>query len=1073
MRKTLLSVVGLLVVVTLLMAPLQGSVKAQTTVPPQPERQYEELPQEVIDAFADGMTVDEFLAQNKGPIPMALWDLTDKKIAVVIEMGAPALLSNLMASGKTPESAPAFTQQNYSAQLMKAQDPLVSKIATVGGNVISRYTKVYNGVLAMVPGKEINALRGMAGVKAIHNAPLYEPTLAASVPLIQADDVWAATPGYDGTGVTIAVIDTGIDYTHAALGGAGTVTAYADNDPDVIEAGSFPTAKVIGGYDFAGTNYDAGGDTDEQLIPVPDDDPLDEGGHGTHVASTAAGMGVEGVIGKGVAPAASLYAFKVFGAEGSTNLVVDALERAMDPNGDGDLSDRVDVINMSLGSSWGVADPNDPEQVAVDLISQMGTVVVISSGNSGNASYVTGAPGVADSAITVAASTTGYVTMPVVKYNNDTQMAPYQTGNSFTTAITAPLVDVDRLDGDTPVLDENDDPLDFATGELCFPSLITDATALEGKIALVQRGICSFAEKIQNADDLGALGVIIYNDGRPEAEEFFGMNTVPATLPAGSTVHSIGLALKAFHNTTVTVGPDSVVKIVPFDAADKVASFSSRGPRAYDSKLKPEITAPGVAIYAAAMGTGSDGVSYDGTSMAAPHVSGVAALMKQAHPDWTVEQIKAAMMNTADDLNATDTKGYQVIPRTGAGRVNAFSSVNTTSIATGDADLVSLSWGTIEFDAGFANYIVPEAKQIRLQNLAETDRTYDIAVNFTSTSAGVDLQIASSVTVPQGGMVALPITLTLHPSMVFNNTLEESYGFITFTPTDGGNIVRVPFYFIQRPYNTLTELSSTKTVSADGVTPAVIDFAISGSTVSNLYPTTLVGIDPNEPEILDRGDLRAVGMRYSGTWDEGNELDMVFANWGAVHTPQNVFSETDVYLDVDRDGVPDYVLFNYNAAKLKDANDNDDQWIVLAYDLKNALFDLASPVYAYADFDSGVMAWWLFDKSVGLSDTNSRFDYAIYSYDGTGAEDEGPAGTFDMLQDPYISDLSAVNSMPPVDGAVIQLSVYMNSGAGYLTAKPLGVLLADFNGQPGTGQAYVIHLDATGIPTIYLPLIGR
>ncbi|TLM97357.1 hypothetical protein FDZ73_25160, partial [bacterium] len=186
MRKTLLTVVGLMVVMAMLLAPMQSSVKAQTTIPPQTEREHEKLPQEVIDAFSNGMSVEEFLAQNKGPIPMALWDLTDQKVAVVIEMDAPALISKLLADDKTPSAA----QRSYIAELLKAQEPLTAKIAAVGGTVISHYTKVYNGVLALVPAKELNGLRSLPGVKAIHNAPKYEPTLTASIPLIQADDVW-------------------------------------------------------------------------------------------------------------------------------------------------------------------------------------------------------------------------------------------------------------------------------------------------------------------------------------------------------------------------------------------------------------------------------------------------------------------------------------------------------------------------------------------------------------------------------------------------------------------------------------------------------------------------------------------------------------------------------------------------------------------------------------------------------------------------------------------------------------------------------------------------------------------
>ena len=132
-------------------------------------------------------------------------------------------------------------------------------------------------------------------------------------------------------------------------------------------------------------------------VPQPDPDPIDygpDGGHGTHVAGTAAGIGVAGSVGAGVAPGASLYALKVFGDDGgSTNLTSLAIEWAMDPNGDGDMSDHLDVINMSLGAPFG--NPNDPSAISSQNAAELGIVVVASAGNEGTTPYVTGAPAVA------------------------------------------------------------------------------------------------------------------------------------------------------------------------------------------------------------------------------------------------------------------------------------------------------------------------------------------------------------------------------------------------------------------------------------------------------------------------------------------------------------------------------------------------------------------------------------------------------------------------------------------------------------------------------------------------------
>ena len=684
-------------------------------------------------------------------------------------MESPSLIAS-MTSGNALAPMSSSVQKAYVNSLMQAQAPLVAQIKAHQGTILGQYTKAYNGVLALIPGTQLKALRSMAGVKAIHRAPKNTIELQNSVPLIRADQVWTASPtGYTGDGVTIAIIDTGIDYTHEAFGGTG---GYATNDPDIIEPGSFPTAKVIGGYDFAGTNYDA--DTDP--VPVPDADPLDEVDHGTHVASTAAGMEVTDgptvLVGSGVAPDASLYALKVFGAEGTTNLVINALEWAVDPNQDGDVSDHVDVINMSLGSTFGPASDADPEVVAVDNLSSLGVIVVCSSGNSGNDSYVTGTPGASSSAISVAASTTGFITFPSVSYNSGADSLPYNPGNPFETATTATLVDVDTVDGS-------------GIGELCSTADVTPVDALAGKIALVIRGTCSFSTKIDNADTLGAVGVLIFNhaDG---GDTYVSMATGATTLPAGFMTNSDGITLRGFNNTEVTVGPDTDVTSTVFGSPDTVASFSSRGPRGYDSKLKPEITAPGVAIYAALMGSTSYGTSLDGTSMASPHVAGTAALVRQAHPDWTVEEVKAAIMSTAVDLDPSDTDGYKIVPRTGAGRVDAYNSVFTDSIAIGDPDLVSLSYGVIEVGANTTSYVVPEAKQICLENKSMDAKNYDVAVEFSDAGMlGATIGIASTVAVPAGSTVAVPVSLTLDPTLLpldFDANHEEYYGFITFTP---------------------------------------------------------------------------------------------------------------------------------------------------------------------------------------------------------------------------------------------------------------------------------------------------
>lgn len=486
-----------------------------------------------------------------------------------------------------------------------------------------------------------------------------------------------------------------------------------------------------------------------------------------------------------------------------------------------------------------------------------------------------------------------------------------------------------------------------------------------------------------------------------------------------------------------------------------------------------------MAIFAAAMGSGAAGVSMNGTSMAAPHVAGVAALMKQAHPDWTVEQIKAAMMSTADDLNSASAVSYRVVPRTGAGRVNAFNSVFTKTIVTGDPKLVSLSWGVVKYGVQDPNYLVPEVKMVRVQNLGATDETYNISVLFTDgqPDAGANLDLPPSVTVAAGGTGYVPVTLTLHPFVQKFKALEEYYGFVVFTPQSGGAAVRVPFYFVPRPYNTLSELpGGNKVVPINGTDPAIIPFEVKGSIASSLMAWTLVGIDQNDFDVADRGDLRAVGMDYLGPDDptDPNNPDQVFgvafSTWGDAHTPQPYFSEVDLYLDIDQDGVDDFVLFNHNYGKLSGSDDNN-TWVVAIVSLSQGWLDLATPYSIYADYNSGIMEWILLDSWSYLNaDGDSHINYSTFSFDGANGVDVGPAGRYDYLNSPFVYGFTEPK---PAGGTTDMFGIFMGSRAGYMYAKPLGAMVVDYNGKPGYGQSYIFHLSTEALPAIFLPYIGN
>ncbi len=1064
-------VVALALVLSLTFVPT-SSVTAQDTTPP---RQFKEVPQEIKDLFEGGIPIEEFLAMHNGPIPFALQDYAETEVTVIVEMTQPSLAAKMVADKKLPSTMSPLIQAQYVNTLELAQKPVLDKVLAAQGKILGQFTKSYNGLMVRVSGKDLAAIRALPGVKAVHRAPEYVINMDVSVPLIGADYVQEDL-GFTGEGVTIAVIDSGIDYTHASFGGAGTAAAYAANDPDVIEPGSFPTAKVIGGWDFAGTGYDAGGDYGSP-VPVPDPDPLDEGGHGSHVASTAAGLEVPGKIGTGVAPEASLYALKVFGAEGSTNLTMNAIEWAMDPNGDGDIADHVDVINMSLGSSFGPADPNDPDIIASNNAVAIGIIVVASSGNAGDSSYITGSPAAASGNISVAASTTGSAKLPFVK--SGATEVPYLPANSFTSTALMTLVDVDLVDGTGTDVDET---TGTDNGTLCndadsgAPPVLTAQNALTGKLALIMRSGCSFEEKLTNAAGFGAIGAIIYN--HDPAGDYISMAVGTATLPAGFALNAGGLTLKGFHNLEVAVGPDTNVK--RFDSvlpADYVADFSSRGPRGTDSMLKPEITAPGVAIFAAQMGSGSEGVSFNGTSMAAPHVAGVAALIRQAHPDWTVEQVKAAMMNTAVDL-ADLPPDEQDVPRTGAGRVDAAAAVDTDFVAVGDEDLVSLSWGVLEVDVNAATYIAPEVKSVRVYNYTDTDVTFTIDSLITGAWSLTYFDMPPSVTVPAHGWQAFPVILGivpfLHGYSFWNGKLPDSYGFITLTEEDSGATLRVPFYVVMRPISTL-EVSGTPdlTVDANGLGEAEIVLDHTGPIEGNLWSFAAMHVDGNELDMLDSADQRMIGIDW---YNDGTDdyIDLVVNTWGSVHDPQPYFAEHGIFFDVDADGIPETVNFNYNTSWFEGGDDTN-IWIVAQIDFVSGYVGLGSPEILWTDFNTGIVefpmpAAWNYIDEVGTPDGDTDYHFWVKSFDYNGNVDTSPVMYFDNARLPFGFDFD-VDGQPYNSQETV--SAWVNDLGGYLVSQPKGIMLVDYHGKPGAGQAYFWPLTVVGVPTLYFPVIMR
>lgn len=696
-------------------------------------------------------------------------------VHVMVQLeGAPAaeLYASAVAGG---ESAQAIAEtQAHLVQIEAAQEALIPALEAADATILYRVQRVYNGIAITVDAARLAEIGKLEGVAAVHPLPAHTLDHATSVPLIGAPQLWdPAAGGFTGEGISIGIIDTGIDYLHADFGGGGgdDPSLYDSNDPTVTgDVPGFPGVKVVGGYDFAGDNYDADGEVGSP-VPQPDPDPMDCNGHGTHVAGTAAGLGVNAdgstytgpytatmpfgdfEVAPGVAPGADLYALKVFGCDGTTDLVTMAIEWALDPNGDGDFTDRLDVINMSLGSAYGGEE--DVSAVAADNAAAAGIIVVAASGNAGDGYYITDSPASADRALSVASSVDASSRVGAFRVIEPPALAGLHPATEA--AFGPDLADVGPVSG-TLVL--ADDGVGVPT-DACTP--LANAAEISGNIALIDRGECTFVEKVANAQDAGAIGVLVVNNVPNDDPITMGGDDPTITIPSMMTTLEVGDALKAalpgvVVELTAEFRGDFLLDVP--GRTDTVSDFSSRGPRR-DSFLKPDIAAPGQTIFSAAAGSGNEGVSFNGTSMATPHVAGVMALLREMRPLWTVEELKALAMNTAwhDLRQSVDLASPEYGPgRVGAGRIDAAIASQSEVIAygTGRPGAVSVNFGEVEVISD-----TMATRVVRVVNRGTASITYDVSYDARVDMPGVEYTVSpATITVAPNDFEEVEVTMT-------------------------------------------------------------------------------------------------------------------------------------------------------------------------------------------------------------------------------------------------------------------------------------------------------------------------
>ncbi len=836
----------------------------------------------------------------------------------LVQLQLPALLSNAqVVNGK------AVIDEDAKKALLAEQEDVIAKLHDLSPEikVIASYKLVLNAIAFVAPSDLSDKISKIEGVsRVVENTNFDRPKvsstekkladLAAALPtdkslnehntitFIGADKLHTA--GISGQGMRVGIIDTGIDYTHAMLGGPGKKEVYASVDPSAVApAELFPNQKVVGGKDFVGTEYSSGDADIEKNIPKPDTNPIDEGGHGSHVSGTVAGLGDGVNTYSGVAPEAKLYALKVFGKEGSTSdiAVIQALEYAADPSEKADPSDRLDVVNLSLGGGYGK--PKILYTEAIKNLTKGGTVVVASAGNSGDNPYIVGAPSTADEAISVAAGIDDMpqnIQIPAVdlKIGTNEQLLEAIEGTIGVSAAAS------HVTGSFVYIGNTVDPIAADV-----------QTAVKGKIALIDRGSNSFVDKLNTAVKLGAIGAVVVNnqDANPIPMGGDGKVEIPAVMVTKAVGTSIKEALKNNVEVVFNFSPGKIIS--RDDLIDTITDFSSRGPRSIDSLIKPEITGPGSNVISAKMGAGAEGVQFSGTSMSGPHIAGVMTLLKQAFPTLTVAQLKAKVLNNSKIM----MKGNVNIPVSlqGAGRVQVDQAFKSRVIAMP----ATLSLGEVSLSS---NKTV--AKVVTLTNFSDKDQVF--SSRALNAGKNIKVNLPGSFKVKANSSYKLTVSFTLLRAEEDQANIESD-GFVVLTSGDGSEHLNLPFLAI---LNKVTDITAsdflTMTDSSVDKLGAQVNLKLTnnGANDGDALIFNMLGTSPRKvltpPFNLSKSttcDLEAAGIRIVDKEVDGAEKKVLQIGV-KLYDAITQWQPCDISLQVDtnNDGVADLELLGIKSS---------------------------------------------------------------------------------------------------------------------------------------------------------------
>jgi minor extracellular serine protease Vpr len=649
--------------------------------------------------------------------------------------------------------------RSYRAQLNQKRNEFKRwlRANAPSAKVTSEYDVSLNAVAVQLNGTRLQTIAAAPMVERVQYNALYHPTLSESHKIINASGAWAAAGGRSnaGAGIKIGDIDTGIDETHPFFDPTGF--SYPPGFPKCDAADSAThkedqacehvTPKVI----VAKVFYNKAQQQRLDAQAIQD--------HGTHTAGIAAGVTgktavVEGVSiddMSGIAPGAWLGNYNVFPGDvlnARSEDILNAVDEA--------IEDGMDVLNLSLGG--GYRGNNDLLAIGLDNAVEAGVVVAVAAGNSGPGAGTLESPGRARNIITVGGSTNQhFVGQPFT----------YPAGGG--TTIGAAVGDFDPLPAGSYEL--------FDTHSNGCASVPAGAS---GKLAIIDRGVCTFSQKVANAKAAGAVGVVIINNVAGDPIAMARTEGFDDDIPAVMIGKNEGAALRASGATTASVVETFQEFITP-ENADIAYGSSGQGPTRVDLAVKPDVTSVAVNVLSSISCVGAEECSGDdawafftGTSMATPHIAGSAAvLLDLSNKTWSPARVKSALVNHAELVVQDAATGLHDVGPTlqGGGREN----LSVAADATTWMDPVSASFGRVTVGH-------PTSATITLFNPTGSDQTFAVSkLKFTPSDFGGTvpliwnagtitpgdnrITVPASVTVPANGSTTLTVSVSAPQGM--------------------------------------------------------------------------------------------------------------------------------------------------------------------------------------------------------------------------------------------------------------------------------------------------------------------